>query len=416
MPDENDGPLTFVSLMILLTTGAGSAQPVYVNGLKFYDFNQNGVFDPSVDYPLGGWNISLFWLNGTPVPGKQDTTGPDEMYNITGIDNAFDYYLNETLKDGWINTTPASNFITFLTCNGGSGENEFVTNTGNMISYMDCNTAVLFGYNARIGNTVGPGGPGAGDEGKIMYTNGNWNSGESSVDLSPSLVVYWQNGTYVPFNATFVPGGIGTATWTVNGSTVVQNTAFPTRPAATPPRDIVIRLHVEKKDTPRIVEANNLTLMQGIYTYVLNNPHILQTGDGDTWLVIRASNILITEGGSDIATGGFVLTGDVRLFWNSGNPAPQDNDLKMDILVGRYDCSYVTSDSINFGNHINGSISGYKLDNSTGQGLQGWNITAYNATRGELYHNITDVNGYYNISNIPLGFYWLNETPMNGYT
>jgi PKD repeat protein len=401
-------------LAVLVIGGIASGQEqVSITGIKFYDHDKTGTVTVG-DFPLEGWTIYLKWLNGTNVSGKQALTGPDGTYNISGIDPFYSYTLNEVVPSGWTNVTQSSIPIEFvITCGSPGNRSEFFATTDNMISFMDCDTKVLFGYNTRVGNAVS-GGPGSGEEGKIMYTLGNWNSGESSSDLSPEFNLAWQNYTYVPFNATFVPGGIGTATWTVNNTTAVQNTVFPTRPDATPPRDIVIRLHVEKKTTPQIVEVNNLSLKQGVYTYTLQHPYILQVGEGDTWLVLRASNLLIEEGGTDIATGGFELTGDIRLTWSTAN-LPSSNDLKMDILVGQYDCVPVISITRNFFNFKGGQISGYKNDTG-GNYLDNWNITLYNASEG-LQTNVTTNGGYYSFNDIPFGFiYELNETPKTGFT
>jgi len=67
-----------------------------------------------------------------------------------------------------------------------------------------------------------------------------------------------------------------------------------------------------------------------------------------------------------------------------------------------------------------GSISGYKND-TAGNRLNSWNITLRNTTTlSPVYFNITHTEagfgvGYYNITGVPYGTYWLNETPQAGW-
>jgi uncharacterized surface anchored protein len=413
--------ILFLVVFVLAGLVGIPAGAVNIVGYKFYDYNKDGVAG-SNSFPLEGWTIQVKYLNMTDVPGAQDVTDADGLYNISGLDPYFDYYVCEVLQQGWENTTPLCNKTGFDLCSG-FGENttyEFYTDQTNLNLYMpnlpDGDSYVLLGWNARIGNAVSN--PPGEEEIKIFYPLGQWSGGQSSSGISDGGDVGWVNNIYLPFNATWIPGATlyQNATWTVNGTTVTQ-TSTHARPNSVPIRDIVIRLHAEK-DTGYTVEVNNLALKQGAHTYLLTHSpltfHYIDPQNEDLYLLVRASDILTSLGGSDIGSGGFSLTGDVRFSWPDGS-TPDGNDIKADILVGRYDCPYVNVQPVNFGNHINGSISGYKFDNQENP-LGGWNVTAYNETRMELYYDITDVNGYYNISNIPLGFYWLNETPKNGYT
>ncbi len=413
----------FISILIAAGLLCGSAGAVNVIGFKFYDYNKDG-YSGSNSFPLEGWTIYLTWLNGTNVTGKQALTGPDGTYNISGVDPFFDYYVCEVLKPGWENTTPRCQKIGFVTCGGGpggAGTYEFFTNDTQLNLFMrnlpDTDSKVLLGYNMRLGD---PGNKTNEDEFKIFYPLGMWSPGQSSSGLSPDgpLNPWWVNNTYVPFNTTWVPGPnlYSNASMQVGSNSTAQDSIH-IRNQAVPIRDIVIRLHAEK-NTAYTVQLNNLTLKQGSHTYTLANSFLtfthIDSNNQDLYLVIRASDILTSLGGSDIASGGFSLTGDIRFIWPSDS-APKENDMKVDIMVGRYDCSYINEQTAYFGNHINGSISGYKLDQNDNP-LANWNITAYNTTRNELYYDITDAFGYYNISNINLSYYWLNETLQEGFT
>ncbi len=68
-----------------------------------------------------------------------------------------------------------------------------------------------------------------------------------------------------------------------------------------------------------------------------------------------------------------------------------------------------------------GSVSGYKIDSDNNR-LNGWNITLRNTTTlTPVYFNVTHTQtgfgaGYYNITGVPYGTYWLNETLEAGWT
>src|SRR5690606_32522782 len=88
---------------------------------------------------------------------------------------------------------------------------------------------------------------------------------------------------------------------------------------------------------------------------------------------------------------------------------PSANQLKMDVYVGRFQVLSESGVIRNFANHINGTISGYKLD-ASGTGLSSWNITCTNETLSVFQYDLTDTDGYYEIHNIPPGYFSLNES------
>ncbi len=61
------------------------------------------------------------------------------------------------------------------------------------------------------------------------------------------------------------------------------------------------------------------------------------------------------------------------------------------------------------------------MDEKNGTRINGWNITLTNITNPSIvYFNITYTHptngiGYYNITGVPYGQYWLNETPKLGW-
>jgi hypothetical protein len=90
------GGIVLIAIAIVMVSTAG-AQTAFVTGQKFYDYNQNGVYD-SYDFPLQDWTIRLYWLNGTAVPGKEATTGLDGTYNISDINPYFSYNITEDVQ------------------------------------------------------------------------------------------------------------------------------------------------------------------------------------------------------------------------------------------------------------------------------------------------------------------------------
>ena len=371
--------LLCVLILMVISTGVATAATATLAGTKYYDYDKDGVFDGN-DFGLDGWSINVSYLNGTAIPGASAVTIGGGTYSIP-LDPYNDYYVSEVLQPGWTNTTPAINKkIGFIICGGGAYE--FFTNSSNLNIFMpnlpDHDSYVLLGWNSRIGESVSEIGPE--DEGQIFYPLGQWNAGQSSSSLSSVLEVDYPNNTYVPFDAGWTHGATlyDTAWWSIDSNSTAQ-TSTHARPNAVPIRDIVIRLHSEDADF--FVEVNNLTLTQGSHSYTLTNSHLVfnQTGSGastvqDLYLLVRASTILESIGGSDISSG-FNLTGDIRYIWpTTGHAIPTGNEIKMDIMVGRYTCNYAAFNIVDFGNYIDGKISGYKLD-VAGNGLSGWNIS-----------------------------------------
>lgn len=402
---------------------AAQAQPIPANisGIKSFDYNQNGVLDGN-GFLLPGWTINLYSAGGVLLATTM--TNAYGYYNFTGLDRTMTYIVSEMVQPGWHNTSLASYVVTFIT--GGYpdyGQNEFQVTEEDLVSRMwnmpYAESRVLLGFNHRIG-----GDSPQNEEIKIFEPLGNWNPGASSDGLSPGAEIPWYttyNDIYLSFNDTWVPT-IGTlkqtAIITVNSTSntwTSTQTIDPSLPRLTsmPIRDIVIRLHSERSDWK--VEVNNLVLKQGSNSYPLMNSPITFYGSSaaagqDYYLMVRASNITNNfPGGTNVSVGGFTLAGDVRFAWPTTGPQPRGNVLKMDVYVGRFmlDTQY---DAVrNFANHINGTVSGYKL-NQEGVGLPGWTITCTNETLSVFEYCITDANGYYIVHNIPPGYFLLNES------
>jgi hypothetical protein len=405
-----DNGYKILIIFIVCIMAISSVNAANVSGFKFFDYNEDGIKGGNA-FLMPGWTINLYWKNGTLLQSM--VTDSFGYYNFTNVDPAFNYTVNETLKSGWHNTSLASYDIGFVTDGPpGYGLNEFNVTEGDLDARMPnqpySTAAVWLGFNHRLGGGVGE------EEMKIFEPLGTWNPGASSVALSTGQNIVWQDNVYLPFNDTWNPNLTYQANVTINGVSSVQ-TSDPSQGARSnsrPIRDIVIRLHSERSDWN--VELNNLKLNQGSIVYPLNNSHLSWNGSTvsayqDYYLVLRASNILLNAGGSQISDGGFSLTGDMKFTWPQVNPEPKNNQLKVDVYVGRFQNDDINNTIRYFGNHINGTVSGYKL-NTAGEGLPGWNITCTNVTLNVYGYNVTNATGYYEIHNIPPGYFNLNES------
>jgi protocatechuate 3,4-dioxygenase beta subunit len=397
-----------IMITVGMTAGIASAQDAEIVGYKFFDYNKNGHKDGN-GFFLEDWEITLAYDNGTVI----DTRLTDEygQYNFSGLDPYFNYTVTETVKPGgWFNTTPTSYDVSFITGLGPSdGPNEIFTTeeelNARMYNIPYATAYVWMGYNIRIGMLPQQ------DEFQIFEPLGDWNPGQSSDPLSPGGNVVWTSGDYRHFNETWTPSEPN-GNMSIDSQNIVQNVCpcQGARSNSRPINDIIIRLHSER--TYYWVEVNNLTLKQGNVEYELVNKHMNWSGSvlpsgQDQYLLLRASNALTSAGGQAIYSGGFSLDGDIRFYWSSGDPT--GNTIKMDVYVGNYRSSYEQLETAIFGNHINGTVSGYKLDTAN-TGLDDWNITITNTTLEFFGYNRTDTNGYYEIHDVPPGFFALNES------
>jgi len=63
-----------------------------------------------------------------------------------------------------------------------------------------------------------------------------------------------------------------------------------------------------------------------------------------------------------------------------------------------------------------GTITGYKQNYISGDGLSGWTIQLKKPGGSVYKTTTTGANGYFSFTDIELGTYWLNETPREGWT
>ena len=73
-------------------------------GIKFYDVNGNGVWDPN-ETPLPNWTINLLYPNGTTPSVVTDNSG---AFVFDHIPAGTGYHLFETQQLGWMQTLPGN--------------------------------------------------------------------------------------------------------------------------------------------------------------------------------------------------------------------------------------------------------------------------------------------------------------------
>jgi len=421
--------VVFISILIAvgMTAGIASAD-INITGLKFYDENWNGIYDNG-DYGLQDWIVYLDYQNGT-YTGLSNTTDSAGIYTIAGFDPYFNYTVREEDRTGWCHSNASEQDVQTIDYYGGNGPLAFVSISDMETDFTpspDGTAEAFFGLNARIGDSVSGGGQ---REIQVAIPGGTYSGGAQSDSIGTAADYHWTSGKYEPFDASYNPSLTFPGIMELNGTYSYQNSwgqggqdIRTDRPNAQPVRDIVVRLHVERPPAagPRSVEVNNLTLHQGSIIYNLPSPYdnFNLTDAGDIFLLIPASNILSSlPSGTDIATGGFNLTGDIKLTWSSGVPSPNTNNLKIDILIGRFQFDY-DNDHADFGNYQT-SISGYKLIDIDGDGVEdtvgeGWDIILDNGTI--TLSNTTDEYGYFSFKGISPGSnYNLSEVLKPGYS
>jgi len=84
-----------------------------IYGIKFYDYNMNGVYDED-DWVLPGWDIILKDGEGNPI--ERTKTEECGYYFFTNL-TVGDYIVEEVIPEGWNNTTPSSVDVTITCCN-----------------------------------------------------------------------------------------------------------------------------------------------------------------------------------------------------------------------------------------------------------------------------------------------------------
>jgi large repetitive protein len=323
---------------------------------------------------LSGWTIRIYnQSSGTLV--AQAVTGSDGGFSFSGLPWGT-YIVNETLQPGWTLVNPA-------------GGNHTVTITGTILNVSNRNFTNMQQIGSISGYKRDESGNGLSG---WTITIANRLRGTTTTLTDGSGFFRFDN---VPFdiyilNETLQPGWI----------------------QLTPNRAVEI-----DAATPHLFNQNftNRLLLGTVSGYKRD-----QTGTGLSGWTISLSNTTrgITRTASTNDTGFFLfdslplgiyqLNETVQPGWVQLTP---DRTIEINITVP----DLVNQNFIN--SPSNGSISGYKLNQTGGQGLSGWTIRIYNQSSGTLVSQaVTGSDGGFSFSSLPWGTYLVNETLQPGWT
>ena len=485
-----------------------------ISGLKYNDFNHNGVYDPVWDIDpddeelgISGWNISLYYQNGTYTGISQLTN--NGSYYFAGLDANQIYYVEEESKPDWYNSTPTRLMVDFK--NTTEYPNESLVDSGIAIQVLPVQnvaftTKSLWGINGSFHQDI------------------EWSPFALKNSTRVSANPHWQNNTDYDFTIVYDPSTPLTAiNYTVSGpltqgftTTTIKAPADINGSRANPMDTIDVFARASVIGENVTLEVTNLKLTVGSDTFTITNNSVAlsNTLQTQTHLLIRANRL---TGGN--ITQGFTLTGKQKFIYPaSAVPAIDGEGYSVSIRAGKdnltpidvieqfgnyrhtgeiegtkfsdnngngvwdvalgeepldnwtFQCYYengtlarerlsgipdpgvwefylpygnytikevnqsgyrptlraggvnITIDdvqnhwmNIDFGNQPLGSISGYKVDNN-GNPLANWNISISNTTYPYFNSTLTDGNGAFNFTDVPIGVYWLNETLKDGWT
>lgn len=364
--DPSLGPMSSYTFDPLDQCYAISAQFCPTGNISGYKLDEEGN-------PLSGWEIRLF--NATSLV-ETDTTGADGKYLFPDLDFG-NYTVNETLKPGWMQTGPPGGFYQV--------EINYNSRVFTDLNFTNEQIGNISGY--KLNNATGLGLPGwlmtLSNESVINIHN-------MSTDGSGFYIF-----TGLPFDTYSVaeelkPGWVNITPTSVG--------------------DLVI-----DEDNLDIENVNFTNEQNGtISGYKLDNT----TGLGiPAWLMTlsneSATNIQNT---STNGLGFYIFTGlpfDTYTVTEEQKPgyvnvSPRSQD---DLIIDEGNPSI---ENVNFTNEQNGTITGYKLDNTTGLGIPDWNMTLSNESE-TIDSTQTDESGFYIFSGLPFDTYTVTEELKSGY-
>jgi len=264
-----------------------------IKGVKFSDANQNGAYDTG-ELRLSNWNITLKNSSGNVIAWTLTDENGAYVFNIT---NAGTYYVSEVMQSGWTNTTAIEKAVT--------------VGSATHITALPDPIEVLTIASGRIGD------------------RSTSSSGTRELYLGSAYAQYrWSSGISVPFTLSY--DGT-TLTYTV-GSGSSNRTLSQTFSGSF--SDIIIF-------------ANSTSLS----TMSITNLKLNGASVGSSISITGGSDYLRIAG---LASGGFTLTGTLRMSWTG--TAPTGSALGYQIML----CDTFTS--YNFSNYHVSSASNYSLN------------------------------------------------------
>jgi protocatechuate 3,4-dioxygenase beta subunit/uncharacterized protein (DUF2141 family) len=390
---------TCVNVSKTMDVNFGNFKPGNVTVFKVHDLDGDGVRDDG-EPGLSGWNITI--TNGTYTASA--LTGDGGSCSFTGLWPGI-YWVNETLEDGWIQT---SGNYTVNVVSGGSYIFNFTNFQLGVISGYKWNDTSGDGYwNAtepRIGNW------------NITLYRWNGTDWELEAQTSTDDSGYYEFAGLEPGNYSVVeelPDGWtrthplnGYYNFTVTSGFNSTNNNFGNQPPA-PPEITISGFKFHDRNANGIRELDE----EGLKGWTIK----LYKSKNGNWDMVNTTST--DEAGEYIFTvtgsGTYKICEIPQPGWINSTPTCYIITINQDNWF-----------NIDFGNFIPGNISGYKFQDINGdgdkdsgeEGLQGWLIKLYNASTGQkIGETTTDSSGFYNFTGLSPGIYWVNETLKDGW-
>ncbi len=100
---------------IILDVDFANCMYKHIYGVKFYDYNMNGVYDEGTDWTLEGWEIQL-WNHDQTEMIEFTYTLECGYYWFEGLEVGT-YWVKEVVPEGWHNSTPSEYMFEITCCN-----------------------------------------------------------------------------------------------------------------------------------------------------------------------------------------------------------------------------------------------------------------------------------------------------------
>ncbi len=374
----------------------GNFEKITISGMKFNDMDGNGTKDAG-DVGISGWKI---YINGSATDSA--TTDVDGNYSFTNLGPGT-YSLSEGVQAGWVQTTtnPSAIITSSGTVVNGQNFGNFQLGIISGMKFSDNNGN---GVKDLLENGLA---------GWILFIDANDNS----------LFDNGENHDTTDNDGNYQIGNLFTGTYKVREANQAGWTQTTANPA-----DVVV---TTSGQTFTGIEFGNFrqAIISGYKYEDMNGDGVWQSESEPIlsgWEITATKGLAVKKDTTD-ANGyyEFAFASDESGTWSIGETV-QANYTQTEPNTGTYSIeitSGVQSTGNDFGNFFHSKISGYKFDDSNGNGmwddgetsLSGWEILASKgiATKKDT----TDANGYYEFSfdAIEVGTWTITETNQSGW-
>jgi serine-aspartate repeat-containing protein C/D/E len=358
-----------------------------ISGFKINGTNGNGM-------GLENWNIILYNDTGAQIANTMtDSMG---FYNFTNLTNGT-YNVTEEMMAGWMNASN-SPISQNATINGSDVTN---VNFTNILVPQPTGSISGTKYNDLNGNGIWD----QGEQGLANWTIVLTMPGGSTEDTTTN-----SDGFYI-FN--------NLSAGDYNVSEVLQPGWVQTYPSS-PIHSIILSAGENVTD----VDFGNMQIVAPTF----NISGFKINGTDNNGMGIENWNIMLlnpdtgaeianttTDGMgfykfSNLTNGTYKVTEEMRMGWMNISATSQIINISgADVMNVNFTNALVVPPQATF------SISGFKIDASSGSGIPGWNITLTNSTM-QTTTMTTDMNGFYEFTGLVNGTYNVSEEMRPGFT